>query len=79
MFGVSVPLIGVFVVLSTVQDVIVKLVRSEGLLSLWKGFTPYYARLGPHTVLIFIFLEKLKYGYYNYVVLPRTQPDSSPF
>jgi hypothetical protein len=21
-----------------------------GILSLWKGFTPYYARLGPHTV-----------------------------
>ena len=48
-----------------VFDVLVKLMRSEGFFSLWKGFTPYYARLGPHTVLIFIFLEKLRAVYYN--------------
>ena len=48
-----------------VFDVLVKLIRSEGFFSLWKGFTPYYARLGPHTVLIFIFLEKLRAVYYN--------------
>ncbi|KAK3509426.1 hypothetical protein QTP70_034185 [Hemibagrus guttatus] len=30
-------------------DVLVKVVRKEGFFSLWKGFTPYYARLGPHT------------------------------
>jgi len=35
------------------------IVKNEGVLSLWKGFTPYYFRLGPHTVFTFIFLEQL--------------------
>jgi solute carrier family 25 (mitochondrial oxoglutarate transporter), member 11 len=38
-------------------------IKNEGVLSLWKGFTPYYARLGPHTVLTFIFLEQLNAFY----------------
>lgn len=41
-------------------DVFLKVSRTEGFFSLWKGFTPYYSRLGPHTVLTFIFLEQLK-------------------
>uniref|UniRef100_UPI00358E2B64 mitochondrial 2-oxoglutarate/malate carrier protein n=1 Tax=Myxine glutinosa TaxID=7769 RepID=UPI00358E2B64 len=41
------------------MDVLVRVIRLEGVFSLWKGFTPYYARLGPHTVLTFIFLEQL--------------------
>jgi solute carrier family 25 oxoglutarate transporter 11 len=49
-----------------VLDVVIKLIRNEGFFSLWKGFTPYYARLGPHTVLIFVFWERLKILYYNY-------------
>ena len=40
-------------------DVLVKVVKQEGFFSLWRGFTPYYARLGPHTVLTFIILEQL--------------------
>lgn len=44
-------------------DVLVKVVRNEGFFSLWKGFTPYYARLGPHTVLTFILLEHLNKMY----------------
>ncbi|EAL38756.3 AGAP012097-PA, partial [Anopheles gambiae str. PEST] len=40
-------------------DVIVKVIRHEGLFALWKGFTAYYGRLGPHTVLTFIILEQL--------------------
>ena len=39
--------------------------KKEGFFSLWKGFTPYYARLGPHTVLTFIFLEQFRLFYYN--------------
>ena len=46
--------------LSPLQDVWVKLIRQEGLFALWKGFTPYYFRLGPHTVITFIFLEQLQ-------------------
>lgn len=45
------------------QDVLVKVIRYEGFFSLWKGFTPYYARLGPHTVLTFIFLEQMNKYY----------------
>lgn len=41
------------------MDVLTKVVKNEGILSLWKGFTPYYFRLGPHTVLTFIFLEQM--------------------
>eukprot|EP00794_Sanderia_malayensis_P015041 gene15041-16594_t len=40
-------------------DVLIKIVRKEGIVSLWKGFTPCYLRIGPHTVLTFIFLEQL--------------------
>lgn len=37
-------------------DVIVKVCKHEGVFALWKGFWPYYFRLGPHTVSCF---EKL--------------------
>lgn len=47
-------------------DVIVRVCRNEGLFSLWKGFFPYYARLGPHTVLTFIFLEQMNSMYKSY-------------
>ena len=49
-------------------DVLFRVVRSEGILALWKGFTPYYARLGPHTVLTFIFLEQANQAYKQYVL-----------
>ncbi|CAD5116281.1 DgyrCDS5188 [Dimorphilus gyrociliatus] len=52
---------GAFNVLSTV-------IRKEGFFSLWKGFTPYYARLGPHTVITFIFLEQMNKLYKKYVL-----------
>lgn len=49
-------------------DVIRKVVRNEGVFCLWKGFTPYYARVGPHTVLTFIFLEQMNKAYNKYVL-----------
>ncbi|KAK3802841.1 hypothetical protein RRG08_053992 [Elysia crispata] len=49
-------------------DVLSKVIRQEGFFSLWKGFTPYYARLGPHTVLTFIFLEQMNKMYKLYVL-----------
>lgn len=47
-------------------DVLGKVIRNEGPLALWKGFFPYYARLGPHTVLTFIFLEQMNKTYKTY-------------
>ncbi|XP_060710468.1 mitochondrial 2-oxoglutarate/malate carrier protein [Hemiscyllium ocellatum] len=47
-------------------DVLIRVIRQEGFFSLWKGFTPYYARLGPHTVLTFIFLEQMNKFYKKY-------------
>lgn len=44
-------------------DVLGRVVRNEGIFALWKGFTPYYARIGPHTVLTFIFLEQMNTFY----------------
>jgi len=44
-------------------DVLTKVVQKEGFFSLWKGFTPYYMRLGPHTVITFILLEQLNQIY----------------
>ena len=52
-------------------DVLAKIVKNEGLFALWKGFTPYYFRVGPHTVLTFIFLEQMNVTY-NRVVLGKT-------
>jgi len=40
-------------------DCIVKTAQAEGVLSLWKGFTPYFLRLGPHTIITFMVLEQL--------------------
>ncbi|XP_026318425.1 mitochondrial 2-oxoglutarate/malate carrier protein-like [Hyposmocoma kahamanoa] len=47
------------------MSVITNLIQNEGVLSLWKGFLPYYARLGPHTVLTFIFLEQMNAAYFR--------------
>ncbi|KAF0302613.1 Mitochondrial 2-oxoglutarate/malate carrier protein [Amphibalanus amphitrite] len=49
-------------------DVLTKVVRNEGVFALWKGFTPYYARIGPHTVLTFIFLEQMNKAYKKFVL-----------
>ena len=54
-------------------DVVMKVITKEGPLMLWKGFLPYYARLGPHTVLTFIFLEQLNAAYNNMVLGKKTQ------
>lgn len=46
-----------------VFDVFRKIIRNEGFFALWKGFAPYYFRLGPHTVLTFIFVEQCRNFY----------------
>lgn len=53
---------------SGILDVWSKIMRNEGFFSLWKGFTPYYFRLGPHTMLTFIILEQLNAAYFKHIL-----------
>ncbi|KOB73352.1 Slowpoke binding protein [Operophtera brumata] len=39
--------------------VLMGVIKNEGVLALWNGFIPTYFKIGPHTVLTFIFLEQL--------------------
>lgn len=41
-------------------DCLSKTVRKEGLLALGKGFTAHFLRVGPHTILTFVFFEQLQ-------------------
>ena len=41
-------------------DCLVQTVRGEGISALQKGWLAQYARLGPHTMLTFVFLEQVK-------------------
>jgi solute carrier family 25 oxoglutarate transporter 11 len=58
-------------------DVLGKIIRREGFFALWKGFTPYYARIGPHTVLTFIFLEQMNGAYKSYFMGISPSPAAS--
>jgi len=48
-------------------DVLIKVSKHEGVFSLWKGFTPYFCRLGPHTVITFILMEQMASYYQSYI------------
>ncbi|KAH7883922.1 mitochondrial carrier [Phlebopus sp. FC_14] len=48
-------------------QVMVKSLRQEGPVFLFKGWTPAFMRLGPNTVLMFVFFEQLKRGW-SYLV-----------
>ncbi|KAF7992693.1 hypothetical protein HCN44_005037 [Aphidius gifuensis] len=39
-------------------SIIIKIAKTEGITALWKGFWPTYCRIGPHTVITFIFNEQ---------------------
>ncbi|KAF8334123.1 mitochondrial carrier domain-containing protein [Cantharellus anzutake] len=41
-------------------EVLRKMLRQDGVRSLFKGWTPAFVRLAPNTVLMFVFLEQLK-------------------
>lgn len=46
------------------------LLKREGVQGFWKGFTPYFLRVGPQTVFTFLFLEQLNYLYIKYFSKP---------
>lgn len=54
------PVTGKGQLYSNAFDAAVKIVRTEGIQSLYKGGLAHYGRLGPHIVLVFMFLEQLK-------------------
>lgn len=41
-------------------DCAAKTIRAEGVLALWKGLLPHFARIGPHTVLLLVLLEQVR-------------------
>lgn len=45
---------------SGLLDCMVKTVRNEGLFKLWVGFLPFYAVIGPHSMLTLIFNDAIK-------------------
>jgi solute carrier family 25, member 34/35 len=45
---------------SGILDCFTKIWRTEGLAGFYKGWTAHYLRVGPHTVLTFVFLEQLR-------------------
>ncbi|KAI8323135.1 mitochondrial oxaloacetate transport protein [Martensiomyces pterosporus] len=45
-----------------------KTVSTEGVFSLYKGFFAHYLRLGPHTILMFVFMEQIKAFGQKYVL-----------
>ena len=49
-------------------DVIAKVIKNEGVFALWKGFTPTYMRIGPHTIITFLLLEQFNGAYYKHVL-----------
>ncbi|VDP10068.1 unnamed protein product [Heligmosomoides polygyrus] len=48
---------------SGILDVCVKIIQNEGFFSFWKGFTPFFMRQAPHTVLMLVFLEQFNRAY----------------
>ncbi|XP_058799654.1 mitochondrial 2-oxoglutarate/malate carrier protein-like isoform X2 [Phymastichus coffea] len=42
-------------------DVLIQIIRYEGVYALWKGFLPHFARLALHTVFTSIFIEKMTF------------------
>jgi solute carrier family 25 protein 34/35 len=50
----------------SVFDCFRKTVRAEGWTALQKGWLALYLRLGPHTILTFVFLEKIRASFLTY-------------
>lgn len=44
-------------------DCAMTLLKNEGVFGFWKGFLPYFLRVGPHTILTFVFLEQMSIMY----------------
>ncbi|KAI9297878.1 mitochondrial oxaloacetate transport protein [Neoconidiobolus thromboides FSU 785] len=45
---------------SSISQCFLQILQKEGVYGLFKGFTAHYFRIGPHTILTFVFMEKIK-------------------
>jgi len=45
---------------TSIPQTLVKIPTQEGVLALWKGFPPYFARGGGHTIGMFVFVEQYR-------------------
>lgn len=43
-----------------VVDCFLKILKTEGVAGLYKGFWPHYMRIGPHSMLVLVFFDELK-------------------
>lgn len=43
-----------------VVDCFIKILKTEGVAGLYKGFWPHYMRIGPHSMLVLVFFDELK-------------------
>uniref|UniRef100_A0A2A4K7W7 Mitochondrial 2-oxoglutarate/malate carrier protein n=1 Tax=Heliothis virescens TaxID=7102 RepID=A0A2A4K7W7_HELVI len=46
-------------------EVLRSVIKNEGVMTLWSGLLPTYAKIGPMTILIFVFLEQLNKLYFR--------------
>ncbi|RUS35361.1 mitochondrial carrier domain-containing protein [Jimgerdemannia flammicorona] len=67
------PVTGQGVLYKNPLDCVAKMLHTEGVAGLYKGFSAHYLRIGPHTVLMFIFLEQLKRAYHSQYCFVQTK------
>ncbi|ORX53526.1 mitochondrial carrier [Hesseltinella vesiculosa] len=61
------PVTGKGVLYSGTFDCLSKSVKAEGFRGLYKGFFAHFLRIGPHTTLMFVFMEQYKGLYQKYI------------
>lgn len=54
---------------------LVDIAKTEGVPALFKGWTPAFLRLGPHTIVTFLVLEEMKRWHSSFI--GSTPPSSS--
>ncbi|PZC81083.1 mitochondrial 2-oxoglutarate/malate carrier protein [Helicoverpa armigera] len=52
------------------MEVLRNVIKNEGIITLWSGLLPTYAKIGPMTILIFVFLEQLNKLYFTLTAPP---------
>lgn len=63
-----------------IRQIMLQMIKKEGFGSLFRGWMPAYIRLGPHTIVTFLVLEKLKEQYAGVAskrILDQEQPSPS--